>query len=122
MSEPSRPISTDERPTCACCGNRLAVQWSDTHGVGVCTSCGLPYRLYHYENDKRVEKPAEPCLTARGVEIAKEYWTETHRRVFPACYDMGIGRDGRSYSGATSGDCDAFNTWYVAKGYDKEAA
>lgn len=107
---------------CECCGDRLTFQWSDTHGVGACVQCGLPYTIYHYEDDKRVEKPPSVAVTPRGVEIAKEYWGETKRRVFPAVYDMGVGRNGYSYSGASAEDCRLFNEWYAAKGYNKEAA
>lgn len=107
MANPSaEPVS------CACCGERLAFRWSDTHGIGVCSNCGLPYRLYHYEDDKRVEKPSEVAVTSEGVEIAKRYWAETKRRVFPGCYDMGIGQNGYSYSGASPSDYEAFDKWY----------
>lgn len=97
---------------CDCCGERLVFQWSDSHGIGCCVSCGMPYRIYHYEGDKRVEKSPEIALQESGIEIAKRYWAETHRRVFPAVYDMGIGRNGYSYSGASAGDCKAFGDWY----------
>lgn len=97
---------------CECCDSRLVFQWSDTHGVGVCTTCGLPYTLFHYEDNKRVEKAPEMSLTAEGLAIAKRYWSEEKRRVFPAYFDMGIGRNGVSYSGATQSDCRAFNDWY----------
>ncbi len=79
---------------CDCCGESLSFQWSDTHGVGVCCRCGLPYTIYHYEGPegetKRVDKPPAVALTAEGVEIAKRYWGETKRRVYPAVYDIGI--------------------------------
>jgi len=101
---------------CECCGERLVFQWSDTHGVGVCTRCGLPYTIYHYEGEgadsRRVDKPPSPALTAEGITVAKRYWTEKQRRVYPACYDMGLGRNGYSYSGASAEDCNLFNTWY----------
>ncbi len=104
-----------ERQKCDCCESELTFQWSDTHGVGVCISCGLPYRVYHYdENNNRVEKAPEMCLTSEGLQIAKRYWTEKQRRVFPAYFDMGIGRNGRSYSGASHSDCTAFSSWYEA--------
>jgi hypothetical protein len=76
--------------------------------------CGTPYRLYHYENDERVERPPTVALSESGVEIARRYWEETRNRVFPACYDMGIlgGGRGRSYSGASIDDCEAFKAWY----------
>lgn len=103
---------------CQCCDESLRFQWSDTHGVGVCVTCGLPYRLYHYEGEgedrRRVDKAPEVAVTADGINIAKRYWGEEKRRVFPAAYDMGLGRTGRSYSGATEDDCDAFAAWWGA--------
>jgi hypothetical protein len=111
-----------ERQKCECCGSDLTFQWSDTHGVGVCCHCGLPYTLYHYENDRRVEKAPSIALSDEGLQIAKRYWAEHKRRVFPACYDMGIGRRGVSYSGATPGDCEAFGEWYEANYHKQEQA
>lgn len=98
-------------PCETCESKELYWRWTDTHGVAVCGTCGTPYRLYHYENDKRVEKPPSPMLNERGMAIAKQYWQETKRRVFPASYDMGMERGGRTYSGATREDCAAFNQW-----------
>jgi len=105
-----------DRPKCECCDTELCVQWCDTHGVGACTTCGMPYTIYHYEEidgkRERVTKPPAIALSPIGLEIAKRYWTEQHGRVFPACYDMGIGRSGRSYSGATPEECEKFGAWY----------
>lgn len=105
-----------DRQKCECCGRELAFRWCDTHGVGVCVNCGLPYTIYHYENvdgvKRRVDKPPSVALSSAGVEIARRYWTEEHRRVFPATYDMGIGRSGLSYSGASEEDCVRFRDWY----------
>lgn len=118
MNDDPTPLAeeTNPNPTCACCERRLMFQWSDTHGIGVCCTCGLPYIIYHYapkeEGGARLEKPPECALNEKGIEIAKRYWTETQRRVFPAHYDMGIGHGGRSYSGATSEDCRLFSEWY----------
>lgn len=99
--------------TCDCCSEELRFQWSDRHGVGVCINCGLPYVILHYEDDKRIDKPPECYLNEKGLEIAKRYWSEKHRRVFPAYCDMGFlsGRE-RSYSGATQDDCREFSAWY----------
>ncbi len=109
----NRMTKGSDRMKCECCEQNLSFRWSDTHGVGVCIACGMPYTIIHYdENKNRVDKSPEVALSAEGVDIAKRYWAETHRRVYPACYDMGFlgGRD--SYSGATRGDVDAFNEWY----------
>lgn len=101
-----------ERQHCLVCSSVLSFRWSDTHGVGVCSHCGMPYTIYHYEDDKRVDKAPEPALTESGIEVAKRYWNEKKRRVFPACYDMGI-LNGRecSYSGATLDDCRIWGEW-----------
>lgn len=100
-----------ERRPCAVCEQELSCRWTDTHGIAVCITCGAPYRLYHYENDKRVQKAPELTLNESGLRIAREYWQETRRMVFPASYDMGIARGGRTYSGASREDCEAFNEW-----------
>lgn len=100
---------------CICCEDDLAFQWSDTHGVGACIKCGMPYRIFHYEGpegaQKRVEKPPECCILEVWQPIGKRYLQETGRRVFPAEFDMGFGREGRSYSGATPDDHSAFWKW-----------
>lgn len=103
--------------TCILCGSGRSFQWTDTHGIAVCSKCGLPYRLYHYENDVRVEKPPECTIKSEWVPLAREYWTETRRRVFPAAHDLGFwrGRNGRSYSGATEEDVRLFDEWMDAR-------
>lgn len=115
LSQPSptdAPVIT--RPKCAICGTDLRVSWTDTHGVAACLECGLPYRLYHYENDARVEKPPTVAIKDEWVVVGRQYWQETHRRTFPAAYDMGILRGERSYSGATREDCELFDAWLDA--------
>ena len=42
---------------CIICGNGLRTRWTDTHGIGACVNCGCPYRLFHYEDNKAVDKP-----------------------------------------------------------------
>jgi hypothetical protein len=82
-------------------------------------TCGLPYVIYHYdENQKRMDKPPETSINAEGVEIAKRYWNEKRRRVFPAYYDMG---GDPSYSGATREDCQLFSEWHQ-ENYPREQA
>jgi hypothetical protein len=74
-------------------------------GVAACGSCGLPYRLYHYEGEgddqKRVEKPPSIAVKESWLPLARRYWIETHQRTFPAAFDFMSGRGGRTYSGAS---------------------
>ena len=103
---------SDEQ-TCVLCGKRLAFQWTDTHGVAIHIYCGMPYRLYHYEGDKRIEKGPEPIPLKDGwLEIGRRYHEETGRRAFPACFDMGFfSRSEATYSGATRSDTATWNEW-----------
>lgn len=106
---------------CELCNEDFTFQWSDTHGVGVCVTCGLPYRIYHYEGDgsdsKRVDKPPEVAIRDEAMPLARAYWAEKRRRVFPACYDM-LGPSprsgGRTYSGATADDVREFDGFVEA--------
>ena len=102
---------------CEICKQELLFQWSDTHGVGVCCNCGLPYTIFHYEGirgseeRRRVDKPPAVAIKAEWLPLAQRYWDETKRRVFPTSYDLGISRSGRSYSGATMEDAELFGAW-----------
>lgn len=111
-----------ERPNCVVCDNQLSFTWTDTHGVGSCTNCGMPYTIYHYENDVRVDRPPQSAITEEGIAIARRYWAETKRRCFPGAYDMGIsGRRGATYSGATEADFRAWDEWCEAMRLDDSA-
>lgn len=99
---------------CVVCEQGLSLTWTDTHGVAACLNCGAPYRVFHYENDVRVEKPAELALDETGKAMALRYWQEAGRKVFPGCYDMGLTRGGATtYSGATQDEIESFNDWYL---------
>lgn len=102
---------------CKCCEKPFSFCWTDSHGVGACNNCGLPYVIYHYEGEgderKRVEKEPECPIFEEWIPVAQRYRNETGGRVFPAEFDMGF-RDGRSYSGATPGDVRAWNEWLDA--------
>lgn len=100
---------------CAVCDQELRVRWTDTHGIGACVTCGLPYRIYHYEGDTRVEKPPSIAVMEAWLPLAKQYWDQTHSRVFPAEFDFMGGRGGLSYSGASHGEIVAFEAWMVAR-------
>ncbi len=103
--------------TCDVCFEEAHFRWTDTHGVAVCGICGTPYRLYHYnEQNEREEKPPSLQLNDEGLAIARQYWSEKRRRVFPGSFDMGTfrSRGCRTYSGATEDDIESFGTWYEA--------
>lgn len=103
----------DKRPLCEICEAWLGFQWSDSHGVGVCIRCGLPYRIIHYdENNQRVENGPEVAIKSVWLPVAKRYWNETKGRTFPGSFDMGISRGRRaSYSGATQDDINNWMDW-----------
>jgi hypothetical protein len=100
---------------CEICNSELAVRWSDTHGVGACITCGLPYTVLHYQDDKPIDKAPEIAIKPEWIPIGKRYWEETKRRVFPGAYDMGIlgGRES-TYSGATREDMQNWEEWLEA--------
>ena len=92
---------------CAVCQHAYGFRWTDTHGIGACVHCGAPYRLYHYENDQRVERPPELMLAAWFVPFARRYWAEHHRNCDPGAYNF----PGSSYEVATHADFAAFGDW-----------
>lgn len=106
-----------EKPQCLVCGSSpIYFRWTDSHGIGVCTTCGLPHRVFHYEGEegnlRRVDKPPKTTITPGWVEVAKKYWEETKRRVFPGDHDMGLTRNQTAtYSGATKEQNKAFWEW-----------
>jgi hypothetical protein len=81
---------------CDLCGESLRCTWTDTHGVAVCTTCNLPYRLLHYEGDgpdrRRVDKPPELAIHHLYLPLLRLYWSERHKRVLPGLYDLTPGR------------------------------
>lgn len=85
-----------------CDTEKMGFAWTDTHGVAQCTTCGSPYRIYHYENEKRVEKPPECLVSAEYVDRLREYWV-THKRYipgqasFPGGYELASEDDQRTF-------------------------
>jgi len=116
MNEPKNDsgVAIDSTPLlgCAVCDAPFRFRWTDTHGVAVCATCGTPYRILHYDGDKRVEKPPECQLLPEWIAIARRYFAETKRMVDPGGFDMGIlGGRTATYSGATQEDFEAWATW-----------
>jgi hypothetical protein len=105
---------------CTVCNKDPAYfQWTDTHGIGACRNCGMPYTLLHYEHGTNtpLDLPPSPALSEKGIMLARRYWHETGRRTFPGYYDMmGVSRrrGNRTYSGATEEEMQLFDAWYNA--------
>lgn len=96
---------------CEICGRELVYRWTDTHGIGACVSCGAPYKLYHYEDTTRVEKPPELLILPEYVGKTKEYW-ETHKRnVAPGCFNF----PGSSYEVASEEDFETAREFWAAQ-------
>lgn len=113
-------VLTDDK--CLICKEALYSKWSDTHGIGCCVKCGMPYKFYHYdEHNNRIQKPIESALKQSGIMLAQRYWDEKQHRVFPACFDLGMPRYGTtSYSGATEKDIVLWNKWYVRQSENRK--
>lgn len=88
--------------------------WTDTHGVGICSNCGCPYQIYFYDEKTQepIKKEPECLLKESGIELAKRYFVEFGRKVFPAQFDMGfLGGRSETYSGASKEDVELWNEW-----------
>lgn len=103
-----------DKPRCEICESELAVRWSDTHGIGACITCGLPYQIYHYDGSTRVQKPPSIAVKEDWIPIGRKYWNETHRRTFPAAFDFVGTRGGRTYSGASEDEIAEWDAWMDA--------
>ena len=106
----------EEGMKCDCCNEEIRFRWTDTHGVAVCTNCGLPYTIMHYDEDKKpIDKPPEITLLPEAIELAKEYWSEKHDRVFPAIHSFFSPSRDESYCGATQDQERRFYDWLDTK-------
>ncbi len=79
--------------TCEICETENpGFRWTDTHGIGQCSRCGAPYRLYHYEGETFVDKPPT-CLVLEDFKpVLKQYWNET-KRIIPGGYSFPGGQE-----------------------------
>lgn len=103
---------------CEICQTPLTFRWTDTHGVGACTTCGTPYRILHYEEGKRVELPPMLMLVDSYVPFAVRYWNEHRRNVDPGAFNF----PGSDYEVATREDFRLAAEWYEAHREEIEAA
>jgi hypothetical protein len=79
--------------------------WTDTHGIAQCHTCGTPARLFHYEDGKRIDKPAECIVDAVFVSALKVFWSEKRSRIHSGCSFPG----GQEL--ATNEECDLMWKW-----------
>jgi len=97
---------------CIVCDKDLVFRWTDSHGIGVCTICGMPYGLMNKTEGLAGYHEPEPAMGDAGINLAKKYWKEKKSRVFPGMYDLGIMAGGvTSYSGATMLQIRQFEEW-----------
>lgn len=101
---------------CEICENEVSYRWTDSHGIAACIYCGAPYKLYHYENDKRIEKPPELLLLDPAPH--RQYWNEQRRNVAPGAFNF----PGSSYEVADREDFEIFNDWWEANVINKETS
>ena len=101
---------------CVVCDQKPVWAWTDTHGVAQCVHCGTPYRLYHYEGDKRVEKPAECQAAPSWIPLLRRYRAETGHMI-PGGFSFDP-----HYEVAQPDDFEAFNGWCDQNRSDVEAA
>lgn len=94
---------------CEICGTENpALNWTDTHGVAQCCTCGTPYKILHYDDDgNRVDREPEIMIIQHWVPMTREYW-ETHKRMIPSGYSF---TGNPQYELASSADTKAFYEW-----------
>lgn len=96
---------------CLVCGSDLVPTWTDHHGIAQCFRCGVPYRILHYENDKRVEKPPECLFSGEKLDYAKRCWQGTSRRLSAVCMHLSFPG---GFDVATAEDAEVVSTWCKA--------
>jgi hypothetical protein len=81
---------------CSICDAEPEFSWTDTHGVAQCR-CGAPYRLFHYDTEKkREDKPPELLIAPEWMERCREFWN-TYKRPMPGGHSFPGGQERASY-------------------------
>ena len=99
----------NEKEKCKICGAWYVFSWTDIHGIGQCTTCGTPYRIYHYEGEKRLNKLPECLVKKVYVPWIQEYW-ETFQIRMPSNHSFPGGQEL-----ATPEEAEKFYQWIKAK-------
>lgn len=70
-----------ESQSCVVCEKPLALQWTDFHGVGMCQTCHVLYKVYHYNDKenphKRTSSTPTPSIEENDIPMLKEIWKVT---------------------------------------------
>ena len=92
---------------CGICDTQdVGFAWTDTHGVAQCTTCGSPYRLFHYDDQhNRIEKPPTLAVLDKFIGPLRQYWSETHSHIPSGCSFPG------GYEIATQEEMTRFYEW-----------
>lgn len=76
-----------------CEASPVSWTWGDVHGEAMCVTCGTPYQLLQYDENKRRVEGVPPRLNIKEnwLPILKRYWEET--RAFTGLATIMIWRD-----------------------------
>ena len=92
--------------TCQICDKENpSFAWTYTYGVAQCLQCGAPYRLYHYVDNKRVDKEPTLEINPKYIPLLRRYYKET-KRIMPGGHSFPDG-----YEVASEDDKEAFYDW-----------
>lgn len=101
--------------TCPICDTEgTSFSWTDTHGVGQCTTCGATVQLYFYDEGnppRRIDRPPKSLVKKKWIERLREYWQQHKRRVPSGCSIPG----GQEL--ATPEEIRLFDHWLEKNGY-----
>ena len=95
---------------CTICDEPLVCRWTDTHGIGACFSCGVPYRIFHYgPNKERLNAPPSLAIKPEWISLHRQYWREKGRNVDPGAYNF----PGSTYEVASLDDFECHANWFT---------
>lgn len=100
-----------EAAKCHVCEADLSFAWTDHHGIAQCIACGSPYRILHYEDDRRVDKPPSLILDASDIDRVCAFHRDTGGKV--SAVGMGLSFPG-GYDVARREDTEKWNDWIAA--------
>ena len=98
---------------CLICENDfIQGHWTDTHGVAICASCGVGYRILHRDDEgKLLDKEPELLVKKEWIPKLNQYKKDNPDRLIPAGFNF----PGSSYEMCSADDSDCFNQWLEAQ-------